>query len=271
MDAAQSIAHRPISMRGVAPGEEIDYLVFSGHKTYAPFGAGVMVAPTRRLEAAEPDLVGGGIVDLVTLTDVVWTHLPDREQLCDVLGAVAVGRRFRRLEELGRRALTEEEDALAAYALCHLATVPGLRVLGPPAGPDRVGVISFLLPGLPHDLVAAYLSYEHGIGVRSGCFCAHPGVMHLMGGSPEEAQTTIERMRKHERVGLPGAVRASLGLQNSKADVDRLVTALRQLVENGPSPGVRRRPRQRRVRTRGRGSHAQPGRPHLIAQVAPCR
>lgn len=103
VDGAQLAPHRVVDLRGGAPGEEIDYFVFSGHKVYAPFGAAVLVAPRAFFQGA-PAVVGGGAVDLVTTGDVVWTELPDREEAGspNVVGAVALAAALRRLEQLGR-------------------------------------------------------------------------------------------------------------------------------------------------------------------------
>ncbi|HVC78596.1 MAG TPA: aminotransferase class V-fold PLP-dependent enzyme [Candidatus Micrarchaeaceae archaeon] len=235
VDAAQLVAHRPLAVRGVSADDELDYVVFSGHKVYAPFGSGVLIARRSTVERAQPNIVGGGIVDLVTLDDVVWNSLPDREEAGspNVLGAVAIGAAMERLEILGRQQLAAEEQSLTSYAMRHLNEVPGLRILGPPDGPDRTGVVSFVLGGLPHGLVAAALSHEYGIGVRSGCFCAHPGVMHLLAEPPAVAQLHLDQMRAHEHCSLPGAVRVSLGIQNSEHDIRRLSTALLALSQDG--------------------------------------
>ncbi len=236
VDAAQSIAHRRLSMRGQSAAEELDNVVFSGHKVYAPFGAGVVISRRQVLEQAEPSLVGGGIVDLVTLDEVVWNSLPEREEAGspNVLGAVAIGAALKRLDALGREELAAEEKALTSQTIDLLGSVPGLRILGPPDGPDRAGVISFVLGRLPHTLVAAALSHEHGIGVRSGCFCAHPGVMHLLAEPEQVARMHLDQMRSHEHCFLPGAVRVSLGIQNSEQEILRLSAALAELSEHGP-------------------------------------
>lgn len=236
VDAAQSIAHRRLSIRGMSAAEELDYVVFSGHKVYAPFGAGVLIARRQMLELAEPSLVGGGIVDLVTLDEVVWNSLPDREEAGspNVLGAVAIGAALKRLDALGRDELAAEEKALTSRTIGLLGAVPGLRILGPPDGPERAGVISFVMSRLPHTLVAAALSNEHGIGVRSGCFCAHPGVMHLLAEPEQVVRMHLDQMRAHEHCFLPGAVRVSLGIQNSEEEIVRLWAALADLNEHGP-------------------------------------
>lgn len=241
VDAAQLAPHRRIDMRGAVAGEEIDYLVFSAHKVYAPFGSGILVAPTAVLNTVDPALVGGGIVDLVLLDEVVWNELPDREEAGspNVVGAVALGAALTRLEELGREALEAQEHALTTYLLERLAGVPGLRILGPAVGEPRVGVASFVLGDRSHDQVAAALSYEHGIGVRSGCFCAHPGVFRMLD-VPDDVVDVLRlvarehKSRADRRPRAFGAVRASLGLQNTQAEADRLVNALTEIATEGP-------------------------------------
>ena len=244
VDGAQLAPHRRVALGGAAPEEAIDYFVFSAHKIYAPFGSGALIAPRRALDAATPDLLGGGIVDLVTLDEVVWNALPDREEAGspNVIGAVALAAALDRLEALGRERIEDQEHALTGYAIERLAAVPGLRLLGPPAGRDRVGVLSFVLPALSHERVAAALAYEHAISVRSGCFCAHPAMFDLLA---LDAQTVTEaqaRLRSHDRVDVPGAVRASLGLQSTRAEVDRLAAALAEIAEGGPRVSYERGP-----------------------------
>jgi cysteine desulfurase / selenocysteine lyase len=236
VDGAQLVPHRVVDLRGSSPAESIDYLVFSAHKIYAPFGLGVLVAPTKVLDEIQPSVVGGGIVRLVTRDEVVWSDLPGREEAGspNVVGAVALGAALERLQELGREQLVEDENALTAYALERFGDIPAVRILGPGPGPNRVGVISFLLQGHTHAQVASALGHEYGIGVRSGCFCAHLGVMHLLNLTAPEADQARARMRLGMLEGVPGAVRVSLGLQNSSAEVDRLMLALRELVANGP-------------------------------------
>lgn len=242
VDGAQLVPHRRVALRGTSPDDAIDYLVFSAHKLYAPFGSGALVAPRRSLDAATPGLLGGGIVDLVTLDEVVWNALPDREEAGspNVIGAVALAAALDRLDALGRERLEDQEQALTDYALERLATVPGLRLLGPPAGPDRVGVCTFVLPQVPHEHVAAALAYEHGISVRSGCFCAHPAMFDLLALGDAAVADARDRLRRHEHAGIPGAVRASLGLQSTRAEVDRLVVALAEIAERGPNASYER-------------------------------
>jgi len=224
VDGAQYVPHHPVDLRGHAPGEELDYLVFSAHEAYAPFGAGVLIAPRHAFPAA-PDIVGGGAAAHVTFDDVAWANLPDREEAGspNVVGAVALAAALRRLEELGRAAVESYETGLTAYALQRLGTVPGLTLLGPSR--RRTAILTFVLAGVPHELAAAMLSYEHGIGVRSGLFCAHQGMRRLLGAqlpAVEEAPCASPATLG----ATSGAVRASLGLYNTADDIDALVDAL---------------------------------------------
>jgi selenocysteine lyase/cysteine desulfurase len=221
VDAAQLAPHRPIDLRAVGA----DYLVFSGHKLYAPFGAGVLVGRSDWLRAADPYLRGGGATRLVTeqrhdQLGVAWAELPDRHEAGspNVVGvhALAVA-----CAALGRHwePIQAHERALQTRLRTGLATVPGLRelaVFGETS--DRVGVVSCTVDGHEAGLLAAALSAEHGIGVRDGAFCAHILTHRLL----TEAGTS-------ERT----AIRVSVGLGTTAEHVDRLVSALRELVTAG--------------------------------------
>lgn len=234
LDAAQLAPHRSIDMATL----DVDYLALSGHKLYAPFGAGVLVGRPDWLREGEPFLAGGGAVDFVTTDEVLWTGLPDRQEAGspNVLGAVALGAACRALETAGMEQLQGEEQRLMQAAKDRLAEVPGLRVyrLWDPDH-DAIGVLTFNLCGYGDAELAAILSAEHGIGVRHGCFCAHPLMIRLLGVDEKAA----EDIREHFRTGkgprlLPGAVRASFGVGTTLDDIARLAEALNSIAENGP-------------------------------------
>jgi selenocysteine lyase/cysteine desulfurase len=233
VDGAQLVPHEPVHMRGRSADEALDYLVFSGHKLYAPYGSGVLIGPKDAFAGA-PGLVGGGSVDLVTLDDVQWAELPDREEAGspNVVGAVAMHAAIERLQQLGGMSkVSAHERALTEYALQRLAEVPGLRLLGPATASRRVGALSFTVRDVSPFLVAAILACEWGVAVRAGCFCAHPGVIHLLGLPAADVAVLQARVRAHDKVDMPGAVRASLALYNTRADVDVLVDGLRAIVD----------------------------------------
>jgi cysteine desulfurase / selenocysteine lyase len=231
IDGAQLVPHRRVCMRGSGADDAIDFLVFSGHKLYAPYGAGALIAP-RDAFSDTPDQLGGGIVDLVTLDRVVWAGIPEREEAGtpNVMGVVALATSIRRLLQLGMHNLSHHEEALTAYALARFAGLPGVQVLGPTDASQPVGVLAFTIDGMPDGLAAAALSYEWAIAVRSGCFCAHPGVSHLLRISTERAAEFQSQIIAHVRSNVPGAVRASIGIHNTPADLEYLFTALEAIV-----------------------------------------
>jgi len=224
VDAAQLAAHRRIDMRPHDDPGHLDFVVLSAHKTYAPFGTGALIGRRDGL-GVRPHQPGGGTVRAVTVDDVLWADLPDRQEggSPNVVGAVALAAAVMRLAEVGLDRIAAHEQALVGYAMARLARIPGLRLYGPVgegAAAGKVGVVPFTLDGPDPALVAAVLGYEHGIGVRSGCFCAQPYVAHLLGYTPAEVLVS------GATGGVLGTVRISLGAYNDTGDVDRAVEAL---------------------------------------------
>jgi selenocysteine lyase/cysteine desulfurase len=234
VDAAQLAAHRKVEMGEWGSPGHLDFVVCSAHKMYAPFGAGALIGPKDFFRGKEPFLVGGGAVDIVTLEDTLWTPTPERDEAGspNVLGAVALAVACRKLEEIGFEVIKNHERELTSYALRKLAGVRGLRFLGSyeaALAEDRLGVIAFNLEGMPHNLVAAILGYEYAVGVRAGCFCAHPYLLRLLDVREEEAGEHRAAVRGGDKSTLPGAVRISFGIYNHEEDVDIAVEALRKI------------------------------------------
>lgn len=213
VDAAQLVAHQPISI--VSHG--IDYLAFSGHKTYAPFGAGVLTGRPDWFDAATPYLAGGGATRDVSAGGVTatWHTGPARHEAGspNVLGAISIAAACDALTAIGPEALGLHEEELRARLDAGLAAIDGvtpLRIFDDAR--NRVGIASFVVDGVAPRAVAEYLSDYHGIGVRDGKFCAHPLL---------------------KRLGHPaGAVRASFGAGSCAADIDRLLDALIELTRS---------------------------------------
>jgi selenocysteine lyase/cysteine desulfurase len=231
VDAAQLAPHRPIDMRPPADPAHLDFLAFSAHKMYAPFGVGVLVGDREALKNAEPDMVGGGMVDIVTTEAAYFSDLPEREEAGtpNIVGVVALAAVIRLLGEVGWDAIQAHEERLVRYALRRLAEIPNLTVYGRPAEYDlgnRLGVLSFNVDGQHHGLVSAVLSYEGGIGVRAGCFCAHPYMLCLLHVDEREAAKVQREILHRDRSHVPGAVRASFGIYNDERDVDALCDCL---------------------------------------------
>jgi selenocysteine lyase/cysteine desulfurase len=229
VDGAQLAPHRPLPV-------EADFVAFSGHKMYAPFGAGALIGPRAAFAAGDPFLAGGGAVELVDLEEVVWARPPEREEAGspNVLGAVAFGVAADELAATGWDAIHAHDATLARRLHDGLAATPGVRVLGPGSEVERLPVVAFTVADVPYALVAARLSAEFAIGVRHGCFCAHPYVTRLLGVGGAALERARAAARRHDRGALPGAVRASAGLSTELADVERLLAAVRTVATTAP-------------------------------------
>ena len=253
IDAAQFMSHRSLDMKSDNDPEHIDYLIFSAHKMYAPFGTGVLIGPKSTFQQGDPEHVGGGIVELVTLDEVEWTGLPDKEEVGspNVVGAIALAEAIKILKEMGMDTIANHEKKLTQYAIKKLRSIKDVTIHGNqdyvenPAlrlaqggersrtteGGDenRLGVIPFNLSEFHHSLVSAILSYEEGIGVRHGCFCAHPYVNRLLGTTEEQSIRLRAEIKRGNKANLPGAVRISFGFYNTEEEIDQLIDALEKI------------------------------------------
>ena len=235
VDAAQLVPHRRVDMKPDGDPEHLDFVALSAHKMYAPFGTGALVGPQAVFLQDGPDYRGGGTVDVVTLDEVYWAGLPDRDEAGspNVVGAVAMAAAAQALMDVGIDHIAAHEETLIAYCLGQLSGIPGIKVYGeadPARASEKVGAIPFNLEGMSHFLVAAILGYEGGIGVRSGCFCAHPYVVHLLQLGAEEAATWRTQLLAGDKSHMPGMVRISFGCYNTTEDIDRLIDMLERIV-----------------------------------------
>ena len=230
VDAAQLAPHHRIDIRPKDDPGHLDFVSLSGHKMYAPYGAGVLVAP-RDFFSGAPEVMGGGAISIVTWDDTVWADLPDREEAGspNVIGAVALGVAIETLLELGFDEMLRHEIELGSALHTRLSGIPGVAVLGgagTSAAAPRLGLASFVVDGLHHGLVAAALSHEWGIAVRNGCFCANPYVFHLLNMDRQAVEAVEGEVTSGYRKALPGAVRASLAPYNTAEELDRFVEAV---------------------------------------------
>ncbi|GAB4530716.1 MAG: aminotransferase class V-fold PLP-dependent enzyme [Anaerolineales bacterium] len=235
VDCAQLAPHRAVNMGSLDDPAHLDYVSISAHKMYAPFGSGALIGRRDTFAQGAPDMVGGGTIDMVTLDEVIWAQPPDRDEAGspNTVGAVALAAAMRQLQEVGMDVVAQHEAELTAYALERLTNIPGIHIFGdtdPRNTMQRVGVIPFLVENADHFLVSAILGHEFGIGVRSGCFCAHPYVLHLLEASDATTARLRERIIQGDRTEMPGLIRASFGLYNVPQDVDVLVDALQAVV-----------------------------------------
>ena len=164
-----------------------------------------------------------------------------------MVGAVAFGAAMDELARIGWATIESHESELAAHLYDGLHAIEGVDVLGPRGqagadGADGLAVATFTVEGMHHALVAARLSAEFGIGVRHGCFCAHPYLLRLLGVDRAGVDRARAAVQRGDRSAIPGAVRASCGLGTTGEDVDTLLDALRALGRRragtrGLSPG----------------------------------
>jgi cysteine desulfurase/selenocysteine lyase len=204
VDGSQSVPHIPVDVEQLG----CDFLCFSGHKMLGPTGTGVLFM---RESCLEPLLVGGGSVERVTAAGYTLTGGYERYEAGtpNISGFIGLGRAIEYLEALGMEDVRRHEQQITRHILDGLREIGNVRVYGPGPGEDRIGVISFIVPGInPHD-VAVMLDGEADVMVRSGHHCCMPLMDHLQ---------------------LPdGTVRASLHCYNTIEDADRFLGAVRKI------------------------------------------
>jgi cysteine desulfurase / selenocysteine lyase len=202
VDGAQAVPKLRLDMASLGA----DFYALTAHKAYGPTGLGVLFGRRELLEEMPPFIGGGSMIRKVGREEITWASLPAKFEggTPTIAEAIGFAEALRWLDELGLDAVHAAEMELTAYALGRLDEVEGLRLFGPPPGPDRGGIMSFGIEGVhPHDV--SEILDRHGVAVRAGHHCAQP----LM-----------------DRLGVPATTRASLAVYNTPAEVDRLVEAL---------------------------------------------
>ncbi|WNI25202.1 aminotransferase class V-fold PLP-dependent enzyme [Streptomyces sp. ITFR-16] len=236
LDAAQLAPHHPVDIAEL----DVDWVAFSGHKLYAPFGSGVLAGRSDWLTAAEPYLAGGGASRKVARradggVDVEWHTTAARHEAGspNVIGVYSIAAACKALTEAGYDSLVAREQHLVAQVRAGLAEVPEVKVLSL-FGDDapRVGVISFVVEGWNSSHFAAALSAEYGIGVRDGLFCAHPLVRTLLGSDPQDVgECGAPEAEPGER--SLNAIRVSFGAGTPDEHIERFLRAVKELVSEG--------------------------------------
>ncbi|MEV2247815.1 aminotransferase class V-fold PLP-dependent enzyme [Streptomyces sp. NPDC049970] len=236
LDAAQLAPHHPVDIAEL----DVDWIAFSGHKLYAPFGSGVLAGRADWLRDAKPYLAGGGASRKVARrtdggVDVEWHTTAARHEAGspNVIGVYSIAAACKALTEAGFDRLVEREQQLVTRVRDGLAGVPEVRVLSL-FGDDapRVGVISFVVEGWSSSHFAAALSAEYGIGVRDGLFCAHPLVRTLLGSEPQDpGECGAPDAAPGER--SLNAIRVSFGAGTPDEHIERFLGAVRELVSSG--------------------------------------
>ena len=241
VDAAQMAAHVPIQMSGFDDSNmDIDVLLFSGHKTYAPGSPGVVIARKSFLSAIEPEEVGGGMVDKVYPDNYFVTKkFPDRVEAGtpNILGAITLGTSIHILDSIGMNIILQEDMDLIQYALDKMSGLNDIYIYGNHDTKvcPRAGTIAFNIIGMDHGLVAAVLNDYFNIAVRNECFCAHPYVQQMLEKTHSKELNECEFKDNHLSWKLEswmGMVRVSFGLYNDYEDVDNLMKALYNIIHN---------------------------------------
>ena len=230
VDGAQISAHRAFSMAGKTTDEDIDLFACSGHKMYAPFGSGAIIGKKSILDAHLPAYRGGGMVDIVSDSDVTWLASPDRWEAGspNYFGVVALTSALDMFDEVTFDAIERHEQELLRQAIDGLLELPKVTVYGDTKDlTDRVGVVSFSVEGMEAADVASALANDYGIAVRQGEFCAHPYCHRLMGVSDEE----IVAGMKDDGYVPPAMVRISFGLYTTPEEVDKFIDAMTKIAK----------------------------------------
>jgi cysteine desulfurase / selenocysteine lyase len=231
VDGAQLVPHKAIDMKCDSSEEHIDYLVFSAHKMYAPFGIGVILAPKDCFLTGEPEYKGGGTVHAVSHEFIDWEQPPLKEEAGspNILGVIALVAAIKELQRIGLENVEVQERLLTEYALQKLMKLPYITLYGCNCScSDKLGIIPFSVMGIPHTEISKTLAEDAGISVRGGCFCAQPYVQRLLNLSKNE----IELYRNCPENQKPGLVRISFGLYNTYNEIDELINAIKKIVRN---------------------------------------
>ena len=231
VDAAQLIPHDVFSLESNIKGESIDFVVFSGHKIYAPFGSGVLIGPKDFFNENDPDDVGGGTIDFVSHKKVIWADSPEKNEAGspNVIGAIALSAAIKEINNIGMININKYESQLTRYFTENIKSLNSINIYGDKDTlSNKVSIIPFNIDGMHHTTVAKALSFEFGIAVRSGCFCAHPYLQRLLA-IPDDA---IEKMVMVPKELQPGMVRVSFGLYNSISEIDVFLYALSKIIKN---------------------------------------
>lgn len=204
VDGAQAISHMPVDVQALG----CDFYCFSGHKMYAPMGVGVMYGREEWLSQLPPYQGGGEMISEVTFDKTTYNELPFRFEagtptVGDVLG---LGAAIQFMQQVGLANIASIEAELLDYATAALSSLPGVRIFG--TAPDKTSVLSFLV-GDSHPYDVGTLIDQMGIAVRTGHHCTQP----IM-----------------DRYGIPGTVRASFAVYNTRQDIDLFIAALQRVL-----------------------------------------
>ena len=204
-DGAQSVPHRKVDVQEM----DVDFLAFSGHKVYGPMGIGAVYGKKELLEKMPPFLFGGEMIEYVTKEDATWAELPHKFEAgtVNVGGAVGLAAAIHYVEKLGFSFIEEREKELSEYLMAGMKKIPHVHILGSEKGENHHGIMTFTVDGV-HPHAIAEIMDSHKVCIRAGHHCAQPLMKFL---------------------GTPSTSRVSLGLYNTKEDVDAFLAALKTI------------------------------------------
>ena len=202
IDGAQSVPHMRVDVQAL----DCDFLVFSGHKMYAPTGIGVLYGKREWLEQIPPHEGGGEMIDHVRWSGTTYNEMPYKFEAGtpNFVGSYALHKAIEYIESIGWEAIEAHERELTEYCERKLGSLEGVNVYG--AGHKKAGVISFNIAAI-HPFDVGTLLDQQGVAVRTGHHCAEPLI---------------------DTMGVPGTVRVSFGLYNDKEDVNAFIEALQR-------------------------------------------
>ena len=230
VDGAQIVAHRKFSMVGATPEENIDFLVFSAHKMYSPYGGGAIVGLSEVMNEHMPQFYGGGTVVMVGDTWQEYKAAPDSYEAGspNFPGVVGLGTAIDVLEDIGFDKIEEHEKVLNKRLIDGLKKFDNIIIYGDYENiDDRVGVVTFNFHDVNSHFLAEKLKELGGVATRRGSFCAHPYVWRLMGIPDNE----VRAYEGCEGAFAPGMIRISFGIYNTEEEVDEFLEILPKAIE----------------------------------------
>jgi len=230
VDGAQLVPHVAVNMKPFGNDEHIDFLSFSAHKMYAPYGSGVLIGSKSTFEDRLPYCKGGSAIKLVTHQKIWWEEPPQMDEAGtpNLIGIVAMVSAIKTMSRININNAYKLEKNLFTYAYNKMKNITGMKFYNHPDKQETIGVIPFNVEGVHHSLMSAILSYEAGIAARNGYFCSHPYCESLLGYSAQDMDTLM----KDSDAIFPGIVRISFGLYNNFAEIDKLIYFLNQIAMN---------------------------------------
>ena len=228
VDGAQLVPHRKVDIGGKSEEEQIDFLVFSTHKIYSPFGVGVIIGLKEDFIDVPPDYFGGGTVDLVLDNEVTYLPPPEKNEAGtqNFLGIMALINSLRVINTIGYDYIEKQEHILLNHTLNGFKSIPKIINYGDTKDiSDRLGITTFNIENMYHHDVAQILANWKGISVRHGWFCAHPYCRRLMNATEAEAKEFLKNPEKK----MLGMVRLSFALYNSIDEVNIFLNILEDI------------------------------------------